>query len=106
MRPPSRRDLLDEVRRLTAENERLTRLVATQRPELESLRRIEVGLRDYLDNGAKAIEELHEACVALLPEGDTDLTTFDELLGCMSDGRDRVEAALQTVEPFGKRAAK
>lgn len=93
MRGPSVKDCLAEVSRLRAENERLTRLVATQRPELDRLRQIEYGLREYLQNGAESIVRVHALAQSLLP-GNDDLPTMAECCGILSDGKDRVDAAL------------
>jgi hypothetical protein len=105
MEPPTRQDLMDEVVRLTAENERLNRLVKSQRPELEALRNIEVRLRDYLDNGARSVAEVHQAVQSLLP-GYDDLPKFAELLGILSDGKDRVDAAITEIKSASSEAAK
>jgi hypothetical protein len=102
MRAPSRADLLDEIRRLKAENERLTRLVKTQRPELEQLRSIEVALRDYLLNGAESLKRLHGHVKTLLPSDDADLPSMMELFGILSNSKERVDHALQR-EPDGTR---
>jgi hypothetical protein len=88
---PTLQDALDEVRRLKAENARLGRLVKTQRPELARLRRIEVGLRDYLNNGARRLEALHVDLLALLPAGDDDLPSVEEVSGILGEGKFRVD---------------
>lgn len=98
MKEPTKKELLDELRRLTAENERLTRLVATQRPELQQLREVEVGLRGYLQNGALELLRVYGLCVELLPTPHDDLPSLAELLGILSDGKERVDAALSRHE--------
>lgn len=70
--------------RLEAANERLERLVKSQRPELSQLRDVECGLRAYLQNGAKQLERTHALVQSLLPPNDDDLPTFGELRGIMS----------------------
>lgn len=95
MKEPTKNDLLAELRRLKAENARLTRLVATQRPELKQLRQIEVGLRDFLQNGAGALERVYAECRALLPSTSDDLPTMEEMSGIWSDGKERVDAKLR-----------
>lgn len=95
MKKPSVADCLDEVRRLRAENERLKRLVASQRPELPRLRELATQLRDLGFNLPMKLDELHKEAQALLG-GDDDLPSLEEMYGCLSDGRDRVHAALES----------
>lgn len=100
MKRPSVNDCLDELRRVKAENERLNRLVQTQRPELDKLRRVEVLIRELaysLASKAAIVGELQGELVALIGTNEDDLPSFDELLGIISDGRDRVDAALSTL---------
>lgn len=82
-------DCLTEIRRLRAENDRLRRLVRTQRPELEPLRDLATMLGDYLNNGAQAIERAYEQAKALLP-GHDDLPSTKEVAGILSDSHQRV----------------
>ena len=96
MRRPSVKECLDEVARLKAENERLTRLVQTQRPELEKLRRLVTLVRDVWNNVPRQLEHLHDEASALLPTND-DLPSLMEMRGILSDGKDRVDAALRAA---------
>ena len=96
MKKPSVNDCLDEIRRLRAENERLTRLVKTKRPELSALREVAVAIRDWADSVPRLSEKV-EALLAATNEDD--LPSFDEFLGCLSDGSVRVDAALSEAAP-------
>lgn len=94
MKKPTVKDCLSEIRRLRAENARLTALVESQRPELPAVRAVAVLVRDLLWNLPHQLESVQEQLRSILPPNDADIPTFDELRGCLSDGRDRVEAAL------------
>lgn len=98
MKKPSVADCLDEIRRLRAENERLKRLVQTQRPELPRLRNIEVALRDYLMNGADTLKRLHGEVRELLGTNGDDLPGFAEMAGMLSVGAHRVDHAVGEPE--------
>ncbi len=89
--PLTVQDCLDEVQRLKAENERLTRLAMTRRPELTALRDIEVGLRE-----SRKFAELHAKAVEML-QGNDDLPSLMEMRGILSDGKERVDAALASA---------
>lgn len=93
-RKPTVRECLDEIRRLRAENARLNRLVKSQRPELTALRAVACAVRDLAFNLPMQLESLRENARQLLPEGEDDLPSMEEMRGCLSDGRDRVYAAL------------
>lgn len=95
MSAPTNADLLAELCRVRAENARLRRLVTTQRPELKPLREMECALRDYLGGPVSRLRDVHRALVALLPRADDDLPTLDEVRGILSDGKDRVDAAMK-----------
>ena len=95
---PTVADCLDALRRTRAEKDRLKRLVKAKRPELERLRRLVTGLRDYQFNGAEQLRRLTEDAKALLPTDD-DLPSIGELGGIMSDGADRVEIELKRTQP-------
>lgn len=95
MKRPSVKDCLDEIRRLQAENARLTALVASQRPELPAVRAVALRVRDLLWNLPHQLEGIQEQLRSILPPNDGDLPTMDELRGCLSAGRDRIEAVLQ-----------
>lgn len=95
MKRPRVADCLAEVERLKAENERLERLVKTQRPELESLRTVACIVRDLGFNLPSKLEELRVALDGLLPANDDDLPSLREIFGILSDGRERVYAALE-----------
>lgn len=92
MKRPSVNECLSEIERLRAENQRLTRLAQSQRPELEALRDIEVGLRDFLLQADRLVA-LHAAARRLLP-GNDDLPGLMELSGICSNGRTRIDAIL------------
>jgi hypothetical protein len=77
---------------LRAENKRLKRLAATQRPELAKLREVEVQLRDVLGSNGTRLQSLHEAVKALMGTDD-DLPNLLEMCGILSDGKERVDAA-------------
>lgn len=98
MREPTKKDLLGEIRRLSAENERLERLVKTQRPELDRLRDVECRLRDMAFNWPMRITELHELAAGLLPANGDDLPSLVELQGIMGKGKERVDAAIAKAE--------
>lgn len=98
MKRPSVNECLAEVERLKVENERLNRLVKTQRPELEKLRDVECSLREYILNGAESMKRLHADVCALLGTNGDDLPGFMEMLGILSDGRERVYAAIDELE--------
>lgn len=96
MRRPSVKDCLDELTRIKAENERLKRLVATQRPELDQLRHVITLVRDMWNNVPRQLEHLNDEASALMVTDD-DLPTFAEIRGILSDGKDRVDAALSAL---------
>jgi hypothetical protein len=93
VKKPSVKDCLDEIERLRAENKRLKRLAATQRPELAKLREVEVQLRDVLGFNGTRLQSLHEAVKALMGTDD-DLPNLLEMCGILSDGKERVDAAV------------
>lgn len=78
--------LLWQVERLKAENKRLNALVLVQQPDLPRLRKLEVTLRDYLSNGAEAIQRAHDICRSLLPPHDEDLPSTAEMTGAWNAG--------------------
>lgn len=98
MKRPSVKECLEEVQRLRAENERLQRLVLTKRPEIDQMRRVESELRDYIVNGAETLKRLHSDVCELLGTKDADLPGFLEMAGILSDGRERVHAALESLD--------
>lgn len=93
----TKNDLLNELVRLKAENERLKRLVATQRPELQSLRDLEVALRGHIQQSARDFERMHDAARAMLG-GQDDLPNLKELFGCMGEGAAEVERAYAALK--------
>lgn len=100
MRRPSVKDCLDELTRVKAENERLKRLVATQRPELNRLRHVEVHIRDLahsLETKAGIVMELQQELAAMIGTNNDDLPSLMEMRGILSDGKDRVDAALSEL---------
>lgn len=99
MKKPTVREALDEIRRLTAENARLKRLIQTNRPELAQLRAIEVGLRDFILNGADELRRIYDDVYAALgTQSCDDLPSLMEFGGICSNGRERVYAALTNLE--------
>ena len=95
MRQPTKADLLDEIRRLKAENERLTRLVETQRPELDSLRQLYRHVRDLHRDVPYQLDQAVKMAEAILPANRDDLPSVSEMCGIASKGRKRVNAALE-----------
>lgn len=100
MNEPTTDDLLNEVRRLKAENARLYRLMQARRPDLDALRDVEVALRDMVSDcelRGHGIKQMQQQVQALIGTYD-DLPSTEELSGIWGDGKARVEAAL-TQEP-------
>lgn len=91
---PTVEDCLNEIRRIGAENKRLKRLVQTQRPELEQLRRVISGIHELNNNVPRQLEDLAAEAEAVLGTSNDDLPSLTEMYGIMSDGKERVDAAL------------
>lgn len=100
MKEPTKADLLSELARLKAQNERLDRLVLTKRPELKRLRRVEVSIRNLaqaLEWKAQEVGELHSELRELLGTDNDDLPSLMEMRGIFSGGCARVQAALASA---------
>lgn len=97
---PTLGDYLAEIRRVRARCERLERVIATGRPEVEALRDIATRLKNEITRREFDGDQLgndYAAVRALLP-GNDDLPSLTELGGMWSEGADCVEAALQATE--------
>jgi hypothetical protein len=98
MKKPTVTDCLDEIRRLRLQNERLKRLVETNRPELDALRSLVSAVRSIADNLPLQMEHLRKRADAVIGTSD-DLPRFGELSGILGDGKDRVDAAIDKRKP-------
>lgn len=98
MKAPTNADLLDEIRRLRSENERLKRQQASGQASRDVIQEIACALRDIafdFQHKAEYFDQLKVKAYALVPD---NLPTIESLSGILSKGRERVYAALGTVD--------
>lgn len=101
MKEPTKAELLTELRRYRAENERLNRLIQMQRPDRDSIQDVACAVRDLafeFEMKAGYLGELRDKLYALL--GPDNLPSIMEVSGIFGAGRDRVEAAMGEPTPI------